>query len=66
MRAAPVRLYGRCVRSIGRLTASGGMCASKTLVIIVNMYIYIVHVLSMASMQLSLGMSMYARSKVNT
>ena len=28
MRAAPVRLYGRWVRSIGRLTASGGMCAS--------------------------------------
>ena len=28
MRAAPVRLYRRCVRSIGRLTASGGMCAS--------------------------------------
>ena len=28
MRAAPARLYGRCVRSTGRLTASGGMCAS--------------------------------------
>ena len=24
MRAAPARLYGRCVRSIGRLIVSGG------------------------------------------
>ena len=27
-RAAPVMLYGRSMRSIGRLTASGSMCAS--------------------------------------